>query len=237
MKDLKIIILFIVILSGCSRKYIKTGEEEPTDFGILSSGKNLAVSIVKQSEVNLSINLQVRECDFVIVKDSQNIDNPDLRVLETVSDKIRADGVSKVLWGCALAGCAGLASAVFVYGEAVNPSGGGRYRLATCIGVIGGVGSLALSTNGIVQAAGASSIERESYKIDTVCFNSISMSGKKAEVKVENANLEKIYWTDEDGNIELKFNEIIPEPTEADSVLNIIIRYGEMADTVEVGRL
>jgi hypothetical protein len=32
----------------------------------------------------------------------------------------------------------------------------------------------------------------------------------------------------------LKFNEIIPAPSAADSVLNLIIRYYDLVDTVDV---
>jgi hypothetical protein len=50
-------------------------------------------------------------------------------------------------------------------------------------------------------------------------------------------DFEKEYYTDEYGNVKLKFDEIIPESTEADSVLDLIIRYYELVDTVEVRRL
>ena len=51
---------------------------------------------------------------------------------------------------------------------------------------------------------------------------------------VENSDFKKTYWTDKNGNIELKFNEIIPESTVDDSMFNLIIQYEELFDTVNV---
>jgi len=51
---------------------------------------------------------------------------------------------------------------------------------------------------------------------------------------LKNTSSEKAYYTDKNGNIKLKFDDIIPEPAEADSVLNLIIQYEELIDTVNV---
>jgi len=63
------------------------------------------------------------------------------------------------------------------------------------------------------------------------------LSKQKIKISVERLDFAKMYYTDEDGNIELKFDEILPEPTDADSVLSIIMRYYELVDTVRVRRL
>jgi hypothetical protein len=57
---------------------------------------------------------------------------------------------------------------------------------------------------------------------------------QKIKVMVENSDFKKTYWTDKNGNIELKFNEIIPESTVDDSMFNLIIQYEELFDTVNV---
>lgn len=74
-------------------------------------------------------------------------------------------------------------------------------------------------------------------KMDTVRVDSMLLPRQKIKVSVEEADFEEIYWTDEEGNIELRFEEIIPEPADAYSVLRLIIRYEEMVDTVKVRRL
>jgi len=71
-------------------------------------------------------------------------------------------------------------------------------------------------------------------RLDTLCVDRVLLSDEKVKIMLENTNFEKLYHTDEDGNVELKISEIIPEPTESDSILNIIIRYEEMVDSVEV---
>jgi hypothetical protein len=59
----------------------------------------------------------------------------------------------------------------------------------------------------------------------------------KVKIMLENTNSEKTYYTDENGNLELKFDEIIPESTEVDSTFSLIIEYGDLIDTVKVKRL
>jgi hypothetical protein len=59
----------------------------------------------------------------------------------------------------------------------------------------------------------------------------------EVRIILKNTNSEKIYNTDRKGNLDFKINEIIPEPAEADSVLELIIRYYELVDTVKVRRL
>jgi hypothetical protein len=74
-------------------------------------------------------------------------------------------------------------------------------------------------------------------KTNRLCVDSAVVSIDKVKILVENTDFGKIYWTDESGNIELKFNEIVPEPTEADSVFNIIIQYGDLFGAVKVRSL
>lgn len=221
MKALKIIIFFIVVLTGCSNKYVAAREEGLID----REWSVLDAKIVGKDNVGFTLNLNVQ--DFVEVKDS-------VKLRKLFESRRRKVGFYKVLGGCAIAGCAALASAGSVLSWANNPSDDIFLKLAWGYGIVGGIGALYFIISGSSDFA-KSNREKPYYtKKNIMCKNSIPLRDEEVEIMLEKTDFGKIYYTDENGNIELKMNEIIPEPTEADSTINLIIQYEEMVDTLDV---
>jgi hypothetical protein len=213
-----ILILFFILFSGCSNKYAVARDE-----GLISREWNiLDADIVEQDDVRFSLDLQVK--DFVEVKDS-------VKLMELYESKRRRVGSSKILGGCAIAGCATLASACATLAWANNPS---DPNFAWFYGIVGGVGALAFIVSGVSDVVKFERTESDYIRKNIICKNSTPLRNSEVKIMLKNINSEETYYTDENGIIQLKFEEIIPEPAEADSILNLIIQYKELVDTVNV---
>jgi len=91
-----------------------------------------------------------------------------------------------------------------------------------------------LMADGLVKGREHTKVMPDFIKVDTICSDSMFLSKQKIRISAEKSDFEKTYYTDENGNIELKFEEFLPEPAESDSVLNIIIQYKDMVNSVNV---
>jgi hypothetical protein len=226
MKILRILILFVVLLSGCNQKYLADKEEELGErkWSILDA------AIVAQDNENLSLNLKVK--DLVGVEDSINIKEIYRYGFEQENGGIGKDN-SNVFLGLGL-GCFGCLMVGYeAFEEMMDIKNG--------FGATGAIGAM-LCLSGCLFLTHDWFPKYDKYKrIDSYYIRKNQKYIKsellfcgKVKVLVEKTGFEKTYYTDEDGNIELSFDEIIPEPTEADSVLNLIIQYEDLVDTVDV---
>jgi hypothetical protein len=250
MKTLKIIILFVVILSGCSHKYVDV-EGRSLDDKIIASWEELDCKIVEQDEQGFSLGLQVR--DIIVVGDSIKAVEP-YNGMSMLGDVKSGPSVGDRFFGClgVGAGCTlGVLGLMFSGGPPmIGASEPPEIPASWTVGCItaAGIGALvAVASASVVSKGSKSTPVGKGGKrlgkdcIYTMCTGSNALVRKgtplmveKVKIVVENTNFEKTYWTDENGNIKLKFEDIIPEPLAADSVLNLIIHYYELVDTVEV---
>ena len=220
----KTIILFLFFVYGCSHKYVDAEEE----VGVL--WRELDCRIVGQDEQGFSLGVGVK--NFAFIDDS--LKSRGIHELKSPGegDLLIAFGVLGGLGGC-LAGCNyGLSSFSW------DGSGQEEFDRGTLISFTSCAAGLVMMFVGIDRnrksRCKVSRIMPYFEKVDTVCVGSEAVSARQVKILIKMLDFKETYWTDEEGNIKLKFNEIIPDPTEADSVLNLIIRYGEMADTVNV---
>ncbi|MEJ2354853.1 MAG: hypothetical protein P8Y62_03000, partial [candidate division WOR-3 bacterium] len=202
-KDFKVTILFVFIgfVSGCSDKYIIAREKGLID----REWRVLDAEILGPYDVGLVLSLKVKE--FVEVRDS-------VKLAEFYESERREVGRLKILGGCAIAGCAALASAGAMFSWLNDPSG---LNFAWFYGIVGGVGTLSFIISGISDLSKSDRAEPYYIKKNVICKNSKPLRDYKVKIMLENTNSEKTYYTDENGNLELKFDEIIPESTEVDS--------------------
>ena len=108
MKAMRILVLFVIVLSGCSNKYVAAREE-----GLIEREWSvLDTEIRGQYNVGLVLNLHVKE--FVEVRDS-------VKLRKLYESRRKRIGRYKILGGCAIAGCATLASSITAYSWMVNP--------------------------------------------------------------------------------------------------------------------
>jgi len=221
MKDLKILILFMIVLSGCSKKYLADKEEE------LGGRRRsfLDVAIVAQDKDNLSLSLKVK--DFIVVGDSVKAKEFINREDGRKTDILVASGMAIIYSGL-------LGSYYYVRSQDYLTDE--VFETGCFISSTSCLTGLAMIVWGGNSRSSDIKSRRDYIKKDTICVDSMIISNSEMEISVEKTNFKKIYWTDEDGNIELSFEEIIPEPAEADSVLNLIIKYEDMVDTVKVRR-
>ena len=233
MKDLKIIILFIVVLLGCSKRYLARTEEEVLDRKIINSWESLNSKIIEQANHNFTLNFQIK--DYVGVRDSVEIIEIYKRGLKKKDGSIKQDNsmsCAQVSIGAVIGGCGCLAGTYFSYMELAHVElldAKTAFEIVSCI-----IGGTVLTVDGFRQFHESSKAIPTHIREDTVCIDSVSLSKEEVNILVEKTDFGKIYWTDENGDIELKFNEIIPESTVDDSMFNLIIQYEELFDTVNV---
>lgn len=179
--------------------------------------------------------MNIRVKDFIEAEDSLKLREIYKRGFDRKDTGIRIN-YTKILIGCAIGGCAAVASSMSIYAWTVDPSADIYQYLAWCYGVVGGIAACYFILDGL---GGFSHAKTKPYYIKKggICIDSTITSVDKVKVVAENKNFEKIYYTDEFGNVNLKFNEIIPEPAEADSILELIIHYKELVDSLKVRRL
>ncbi len=231
MKALKMMIVFIVILSGCSPKHILRTERKLLDREILESWDELKGEIVKRDSLGFSLGFQVKA--FNVVRRNLRIKefyeygsgDPEEKSIQVLGGLVL--GCS----GCFLGYKYGLARDEDYIPSLLFPNPSDEGCKTACLWALPGCILLA---DGLVKGREYSKAMPDFVKIDTVCMDSMFLVKQKIKVEVEKSDFEKICYTDEYGNIELKFNEILSDPKVADSVLNVIIRYYEMVDTVDV---
>lgn len=222
MKGLRILILFIIVLSGCSKKYLSYMEEELVEQEVIDSWKELDCKVIAQNGEAFSLNLRVK--NFVNVKDSLGIKE----IYRRDKEKSLIGG-SEIVFGSLL-----LIHSIY-FGKVLQYLSGDEHGDNAWQYTAG------CTLGGLILMSAVSSQSRKSDKtrlsyapMKEICADSVSLAWEKVKIVVGNVGFEKIYYTDENGNMELSFEEIIPEPTEADSVLSVIVQYEEMVDTVDV---
>jgi len=225
MRILRVMLLFFILLSGCSNKYVGLSEEDLTDRQILVSWKELYCKIIEQDKSGFSLVVKVK--DFVFIGANQ-----ELKEVDMVDSDKREGSIVPFLFGSVVVvggSCVGLKCTNFS-----DWSRDPRWVEGCVVSAASCALGLSIMKFGVSERPKSVKIMPDFVKMDAICVDRAVISIDKVNILVENKNFEKTYYTDEDGNIELKFDEIIPEPTEADSVLNFIIQYEELADTVEV---
>jgi hypothetical protein len=241
MKDLKIIILFIVVLSGCSEKYVDSSGGELIDMKIRRFWRDLDINVIKEDESGFSLSLSVKT--LVEVADSVDLEKyyEQRRIFNYKKNRFDNDGgCAKFSSGCGVLGCVSLLGFYYIWESQWNrdlPPEGCVIAAFVPFAIWG----LALINEGLFHSVSQDEKygKAKPYYVqkDVICMDSRVLSISEVKVKVKNGDFGKIFHTDGYGNIELKFGEIIPEPAEADSVLDLIIRYYELVDSVEVRRL
>lgn len=225
---LKTIIIFLFFLFGCSHKYADV-EGRSFDEKIIDSWEELSADIIRIYEGKIRLNVRVKDFDVVRgwIK-SREFYEFSSRGKEDILIPL---GVVIGLGGCYYGFDYGCVQNDFWQYDEARFDRGCLISFASC-----GAGLVVMS----VATANRRKVVKPVFgfiKIDTICVDSDSLSRQKISILVDGSDFEKEYYTDADGKIELKFDEIIPEPTGADSVLNLILRYYEMADTIKVRRL
>ncbi len=235
MKALKILILFVVLLSGCSKKYLVSTEEELISRKSLSTWEDLDANVIGRNENSFALNLRVK--DFAEVREVFCEKEIYKRGSKQKDGSIKQDAPLKFKSACATAGCAGILGFVsFLQVAHTLPDVGGWGYLSAFSFIGGGIGALCFLADGLLQKIDSADVKVKSVniKMDTICVDSLLLSKEKVKIMFNDTDFEKEYYTDEDGNIELKFSEIVPEPVGADSIINLIIQYEEMVDNVDV---
>jgi hypothetical protein len=230
MKALENMIILIVFafFFGCAENQLIRSEEELIGREASPLRSELDVKIISQDDQGFSLAAQIKNIAFV--RDSTRMKEFYVRSSGGGEVFVALLGAAVGYGGCLIGQNYGKS------GDCMHDGGdklveGCMISFASCLG---GLGVMTLGAS-----RGSESIEfMPNYiKIDTVCVDSLVLVKQKVKVLIGNTDLEKEYYTDEYGNVKLKFNEIIPAPTNADSVLDLIIRYYDLVDTVEVRRL
>jgi hypothetical protein len=193
---------------------------------VVASWEELDCSIVEQG--GRSFSLGVRINDMVVIGDSVKAKEYVKREDGSRADILVALGMA-IIYSGGLGSCYYLKSQDYFTDEVLETG-----CFISSVSCLSGLAMIAWGGN---SRSPDFKSGRDFIKNDTVCVASESLSKKKIRISIDGSDFEKEYYTDKNGIIQLKFDEIIPEPKEGDSVLNLIIRYEDMADTVEVKRL
>ncbi len=225
----KTIVIFLFFLFGCNHKYVDV-EGELSGGSIVALWEELDCKIVEQDEQGFSLGFQVK--NVAVVSGSAK-----LVELYERSSREKEDGRTPLGLLVGFGGCIGGC----YYGLSDNNFWDGydkdRFDRGCLISFASCATGLGIVFWGIDHSRKVAKAVPNFIKRDTICVDSMFLSKQKIKISVERLDFAKMYYTDEDGNIELKFDEILPEPTDADSVLSIIMRYYELVDTVRVRRL
>lgn len=225
-----ILFLFLFFLFGCSHKYVDA-EGESLDGKVVDSWEELDCKIVEQDERGFTLGVEVK--DIIVVGDSLKSGNLYMLKSPGEGDAWIALGFLGGVGGC-LGGCYyGLSN---ISWDGSDEEEFDRATLISFASCVTGAGMIfaGIERNRKSYRSKGSKAMHCFGKGDNICVESVSLSKQKIKISIENSDFEERYWTDEEGNVNLKFEEIIPESTEVDSVLNLIIRYYELVDTVEV---
>ncbi len=222
------LLIFFVLFCGCGGDSLIRKEERLVDREPHPLRSELDVRVVSRDEKGFSLFSQIRNIAFV--RDSVELKEFYVHGSEEESDVMAFLGA-----GIGLAGMA--------WGYRYAKSGSCLYDgvdkvLPGCMfSCFSGLLGAAMVSESGSQGEEFIKVLPGYIKRDTVCVDSISLIRQKIKVEVGNSDFEKVFYTDEHGAIEVKFDEILSDSTVVDSFFNIIIRYYEMADTVEVRRL
>jgi hypothetical protein len=226
----KTIILFLFFLFGCSHKYVNA-ERESLDGKVVASWEELDCKIVEQDEQDFSLGFEIR--DIAVISGSAKLVEPYKRSSREKKDVWNPLGMLVGLGGC-IGGCYyGLHDNISWCGEFDED----RFDRGCVISFTSCVAGLGMIFIGNAHKRKIAKAIPAFIKEDTVCTGGESLSIQKVKISINRLDFVKTYWTDGDGNIGLQFDEFNPEPAGADSVLNLIIQYEEMVDTVMVRRL
>ncbi len=220
----KTFILFLLLLFGCSQKYVDDRGRSLEDK-IIASWEELDCSIVARDEQGFSLVVKVKDVVFIGA-------NQELKEVDMVDSDKREGSIVPFLFGSVVVvggSCVGLKCTNFS-----DWSRDPRWVEGCVVSAASCALGLSIMKFGVSERPKSVKIIPDFIKKDAIRVDSAVISIDKVNILVENKNLEKTYYTDEKGIIELKFNEIIPEPAEADSVLGLIIQYEDLVDTVEV---
>ena len=222
----EIIFLFLFFaFYGCAKDHLVRRQESVANRKVLSLLSELSVKVFSRDDVAFSLNPQIK--DIAFVRDSIKLEEFYVHGSQVEGDIVYILGAAIGFFGC-IGGCNSADSYDCFYGNNEEAKKG---CLKSCAYV--------LSAGAIIYQGRSRANEfikaLPGYiKIDTVCVDSMFLVKKKIKVAVEKSDFQKIYYTDEDGNITLQFNDVVPKLSEADSVLSLIIQYEELVDTVEV---
>ncbi len=226
MKALKIMVLFIIILLfECAQDHLIRRQEEVVSRKSSPLRSELDVKVVTQERNGFSLVSQIR--NIAVVRDSLKLEELYVHGSEENENIMALLGAAVGFGGC-FGGCSYARSADCLAGEDEKMIDG------CMISFVSALLGAAMISEASSQGSEFTKIMPGFIKRDTICVDSIILIKQKMKITVENSDFEKVYYTDEDGNIELKIDEILPEPNEADSVLNVIIHYYELVDSVEV---
>jgi hypothetical protein len=229
--------VFIGFICGCSEKYVGLSEEELADREILASWKELDADITKRYDEEIFLNVRIK--DFVKVADSaelKEIYKSEFQLKDDYARNIRAGNYS-IFGGCAAAGSGclfGFLNYLFYFDPADDVN---SYYESAAYLLAGLIGASCFFVNGALHLVKPYKAAPYYVENGTICIDSDPLVNEKVKIINKNTNFDKIYYTDEGGDIEFKISEMFAEPTESDSILKLIIQYEEMADTVEVRRL
>lgn len=219
---LKTIILFLFFLFGCNHKYINV-EGESLDERIVASWEELGCKVVGQNKKSFLLNSQVKY--MAIIKDSVGGEGNGRRWDSERGNILPLLGGLIGYFGC-LGGYYYVKSQDYLTEE--NLELGCLISSVSCL-------------TGLVMIVGGDDNNRKvamdiNYFIKryTVCVDSVPLSKEEVKVVVKNVNFEKKYYTDEKGNIELKFDEMLAEPKKTNFRFKVIIHYEDMVDSVNL---
>lgn len=218
-----IIFIFVVFMFGCSEKYVASREGElfGREWCILNT------EIIEQDDEGFTLNLNVK--DFVSFG---KIYKQGFKEKDGSEHGESLIGFPEIIVGSVFLFHSIYFGRVLKYLSGDEQGGNLWWYTAGC--TLGGLFLIAALSS---QSRKSDETKLPYVPIDKMCVDSVSLLRQKVMILIEESHFEEIYWTDEEGNIELKFNEVIPEPAEADSILNLIIQYEKMFDTVKVRRL
>ena len=223
----KTFILFL--LFGCSQKYVDDRGRSLEDK-IIASWEELDCSIVARDEQGFSLVVKVK--DFIVVGDS--VGAGEFYKRRPLNERGAWAFLGSFI---GIAGCLGGIG----YGlsdfslDGYNEEKYDRACLISFASCLAGAGVAFVGLPNRKKLAKAIPHTAPYFvKGDTVCADSVFLAKEEIKIIVEKTDFEKTYYTDENGNVKLSFEEIIPEPANADSVLSLIIQYYKLVDTVEV---
>ena len=222
---LKTIIVFLFLLFGCSNKYVDINRVS-IHGGVVDKWEELGCGIMEQDEKGFFLSFWID--DMVVVGDSIKAEEFVKREDGRKADILVALGMA-IIYSGGLGSCYYVKSQDYFTDEVLET--GCFISSVSCLS------GLAMIVWGGNSRSSDIKSRRDFIKGDTVCVDSESLSKKKIKISIDGSDLEKSYYTDKSGNVKLSFEEIIPEPTVADSIIGLIIKYEEMVDTVNVRRL
>lgn len=172
MKTLRVMLLFFILLYGCSKKYLVSTEEELINREIIASWKSLAGEIRGRSNKKFTLNLKIK--DFIKTEDSVKL------------TEIYKTG-ENINWAQVLLGGGGV-----YYGYLYMYSNWPDNEISHgCLGLGLLIPGLVAIADGLTKGYPFTKIIPDRIKIDTVCVDSMLLSKRKIVVSIEKVDLKK----------------------------------------------